>query len=210
MARSVLVLPLIFLLTATFAPAQEPTPTATPKPSPSPVPEGQKDDWRWKKDMDRPQRGDRDGGGPPRPPLPPLDKDGKDGDGPLMRFKKRLEQMSPEDRQHFQENWQRWKQMGANEQKDWQNRAKDDRERMKKVIDDAIQKTGLKLDDDQREVFVLRYRQERRKIEEQLHQEMDAKRESEIADMLQRLKSEFSTPKPTPAPAAATETPAKP
>lgn len=133
-----------------------------------------------------------------RPPPPLLDND-----SPLVRFKKRLEEMSPDERQHFQDNWKRWKQMGEGEQKDWQGRAAEERERMKKVIDDTIQKLGLKLDADQREVFVLRYRQERRKIEEQLRKEMDDKRESEINEMLQRLKGEFSTAKPAPAPGTA-------
>ncbi len=136
---------------------------------------------------------------------PPPDEN---GDGQSGRFKKRLEQMSPDERQHFLDNWKRWKEMGDGERKDWQQRAMDERNRMKKVIDDAIQGLGLKLDDDQREVFVLRYRQERRKIEEQLCQEMTAKRESEINEMLQRLKNEFSAPRPTPTPAPAAEKPA--
>lgn len=188
MVRSLLVIALIPLFSVTVA-LGEPTPTPTPNPSPT---EASKEDGHGKKD-----RGSRDKDQDHRK------SDDNDRDDSLARFKKRLEQMTPEERQHFQDNWKRWKQMGAGEQKDWQGRAMEERERVKKVIDDTIQKLGLKLDGDQREVFVLRYRQERRKIEEQLCKEIDAKRESEINDMLQRLKAEFSMPKPTPAPAAA-------
>jgi hypothetical protein len=180
MARPFRALALISLVPAALAFAE---PECTPSPSPSPA--GSPNNWWGKFD-----RG-RGPGGPDRRPS----GDG-DADGPLARFKKRLEQMSPEERQRFQENWKRWKQMGNGEQRDWQGRAEEERDRMKKVIDDTIQKIGLKLDDDQREVFVLRYRQERRKIEEQLRQEMDAKRATEIDAMLQRLKAEFSAPKP--------------
>jgi hypothetical protein len=194
---------LIALLSPGIAVAQPAPPTAAATPSaskPTPPPDGR----RPKKDHDH-DPGDRDSGR--RPPLPPLDHAGPGDqggqDGPLARFKKKMDQMSPEEREHFQENWKRWKQMGDGERKDWQQRAMDERERIKKVIDDTISKLGLKLDDDQREVFVLRYRQERRKIEEQLRSEMDAKRQAEVNEMLQRLKVEFSTPKPAPAPAPA-------
>ncbi len=72
------------------------------------------------------------------------------------------------------------------------------REKIAEEIQDALNKSGLKLDDDQREVYALRYTQERRKIEEALRKEMDQKRQLMVGDMLSRLKIEFSG---TPAPA---------
>ena len=75
------------------------------------------------------------------------------------------------------------------------------REKIAQEIQDAISKSGLRLNDDQREVYALRYTQERRKIEEALHKEMDEKRQSMVGDMMTRLKVEFAvtpTPKPTP------------
>jgi len=82
------------------------------------------------------------------------------------------------------------------------------REKIAQEIESAINRSALHLDEDQREIYALRYTQERRKIEESLRKEMDQKRQSMVADMLNRLKREFSPtstppPKPTPATAAA-------
>jgi hypothetical protein len=118
-------------------------------------------------------------------------------------FKKKLDQMTPEERARFKENWKRWKEMGDRERAEFQQRAAQEHAWMDKAIDDAVAKLGLTLDHDQKEVFALRYKQERRKIEEALCQEMRTKRDQQLNDMLQRLKTEFSTPKP-----AATATPA--
>jgi hypothetical protein len=127
------------------------------------------------------------------------------GEEPMFqKFRERLEQMSPEERQKFKDNWKRWKEMGDDERKDWQKRAMEERDRLKQNVDDALSKLGLKLDDDQREVFALRYRQERRKLEQSLCKEMDEKREAGVDEILQRLKTEFSnSPKPTPKPTPA-------
>jgi len=124
-----------------------------------------------------------------------------DEEGPFKRFHDKLDKMGPKEREQFKQNWQRWKEMGDKERKDWQQRASEERERVKKCIDDAIAKAGLTLNNDQREIFVVRYRQERRKIEEQLRQEMDIQREQKIDEMLVRLKAEFSAaPKPATTP----------
>jgi hypothetical protein len=171
MARSLLVVSLIALVSSGFALAEP-----ADSPAPSPRPPG-----------DHPPKGD---------PSPR-----NDDEGPFKRFHDRLDKMGPKEREQFKQNWQRWKQMGDRERKDWQQRAAEERERVRQCIDDAIAKTGLTLDNDQREVFVVRYRQERRKIEEQLRQEMDAKREQKIDEMLVRLKAEFTTaPKPSASP----------
>jgi hypothetical protein len=175
MARSLLVVALIALLPAGFAGAE---PSASPAPSPSSTPGDSS-----KKD----NAGARD-----------------DAEGPFKAFRDKLDKMSPKEREQFKQNWQRWKEMGDRERKDWQQRACEERDRVKKCIDEAIAKAGLTLDNDQREVFVVRYRQERRKIEEQLRQEMDAKRQEKIDEMLARLKTEFST---APKPAASPEKP---
>jgi len=196
MARSLLAVAAAAIF-ATGAAWADPTPSPTPQDG-APSSEGR----HSKKDRDG-DRPDRDGDRGPRAGdsdhRPPPDGQGQ----PPARFRKPLDSLTPEERQHFQENFQRWQQMGENERRDWQERAAKERERIRKIIDETIAKLGLTLDADQREVFVLRYRQERRKIEEKLCQEMDAKRQAQVADMLQRLKAEFSAPKPTPAPSPA-------
>ncbi len=82
--------------------------------------------------------------------------------------------------------------MTPEEQELYRDRELFRREKVAEEIQDAINKSGLKLDDDQREVFALRYTQERRKIEEALRKEMDQKRHTMVGDMLARLKLEFS------------------
>ena len=57
----------------------------------------------------------------------------------------------------------------------------------RKEIEEAIRSTGLQLDPDRRQVFVLRYAQERRKIEEQLRSEMEQKRQTMLREMIVNL-----------------------
>lgn len=116
--------------------------------------------------------------------------------------------MSPEERQHFEKNWERWKAMDDHERQEWKQRAMEARQRMKQTVDQAIAELGLQLTDDQRQVFTLRYFQERRKIEEELCKEMSAKREQMLSDMLQRLKTEFNAPNSASPSPSASPTPA--
>ena len=65
----------------------------------------------------------------------------------------------------------------------------------------ALKESGLELDGDRKAAFFKRYAEERRKIEEQLRQEMGEKRKPLVREMLARLKAEFATPAESPAPA---------
>jgi hypothetical protein len=110
-----------------------------------------------------------------------------------------FEQLSPDQKTKFLENLDQWKAMSPEEQELFRDRELFRRQKIASEIQDAIGKSGLHLDDDQQEVYVLRYTQERRKIEETLHKEMDQKRQLMVSDLLARLKVEFSAT-PTPAP----------
>ncbi len=154
----------------------DPSPAA---PSPSPVPA--RNDDQSKNDAPR--------------------REGKDG--MVTRFRQKIEQMDPKDRERFRANWERWKEMDDKERADWKKRAAAEKDRLKKGVDEAIAKTGLTLTAEQREAFARRYRQERCKIEEQLCKEMNGKRQEKIGAMLEQLKAEFSpaaaaSPSPTP------------
>lgn len=88
------------------------------------------------------------------------------------------------------------------------------REKIAQEIDETLKKSGLQLDADRREVFALRYAQERRKIEEGLRKEMEAKRRPMMQEMMERLKKEFSpfnnasaSPSPTASSAGAAASP---
>jgi hypothetical protein len=113
-----------------------------------------------------------------------------------------FEQLSSDQKNKFLDNLDQWKAMSPEEQELFRDRELFRREKIAEEIQDAINKSGLKLDDDQREVFALRYTQERRKIEEALRKEMDRKRQSMVGDMLSRLKIEFSSAPPPPEKAA--------
>lgn len=140
-----------------------------------------------------PKPGDAPGNRPGNPPC----KRGWDGeDSPGERFKRRLEKLSPEERERFQKNWDRWKAMGEKERDELRQRAEVERERVRRTIDDAIARAGLTLDKDQREVFAVRYRQERRKIEEDLRREFERVRSARIDQVLEKLKAEFTPARP--------------
>ena len=107
-------------------------------------------------------------------------------------------QLSPVQQQKFFDNLEQWKAMSPEEQALLRDQDVIRRQRMAQEIQDAIAKSGLNLDDDQREVYALRYSQERRKIEDELRKETQAKRQVMVADMLVRLKAEFSGSQWTP------------
>jgi hypothetical protein len=110
-----------------------------------------------------------------------------------------FDQLSPDQKNKFLDNLEQWKAMSPEEQELFRDRELFRREKIAVEIQDAIGKSGLHLDGDQREVYALRYTQERRKIEEALHKEMDSQRTAMVSAMLARLKIEFaSTPAPSP------------
>jgi len=126
----------------------------------------------------------------------------KSGD-PADFAQKLFDRMTPEEKERFKENFERWKTLPPEERQALMMHEKMRRERMLQEIDEAIKKTALQLDKDRREMFALRYAQERRKIEEQLRREMEEKRRPLLKEMIERLSREFSaqaTPSPSPAP----------
>jgi hypothetical protein len=113
-----------------------------------------------------------------------------------------FDQLSMDQQAKFLNNLDQWKAMSPEEQELYRDRELFRREKIAEEIQQAISKSGLRLDDDQREVYVLRYTQERRKIEEALRKEMDQKRQAMVTDLLARLKVEFTaTPSPAGTPA---------
>jgi hypothetical protein len=122
----------------------------------------------------------------PRPPKPDEWGDAR----------KVFEQLSPDQQKKFVDNLGQWKALPPEEQELLRDRDLLQRVKIAQEIQEGLNKSGLHLDEDQREVYALRYTQERRKIEEALRKEMDQKRQGMVNDMLGRLKLEFSTPPP--------------
>lgn len=111
--------------------------------------------------------------------------------------------MPPEDRQAFRRNAERWMQMSPEERKILREREQLYRERVKREVDAALRDSGLRLEGEKRDQFEQRYLQERRRIEHQLLQETETKRQQELPALQEKLKKEFQQSSPAPASAPA-------
>ena len=99
-------------------------------------------------------------------------------------------QLSPEERQTFRKNAERWLQMSAEERKLMRDREQLRRQRIKSEADAVLRDSGLRLDPGKRDLFQERYLQERRRIDRDLRQEYELRRQQQ----LERLKKEFQPP----------------
>jgi hypothetical protein len=120
--------------------------------------------------------------------------------------------MSPEDRQVFRRNAERWMRMNPAERNLMREREKLHREQLRREADAALRDAGLRLDQEKRELFEQRYLQERRKMERALRLEIETKRTQELPALNERLKKEFQQGSPSVKPtftAAPSTTPKK-
>jgi len=84
------------------------------------------------------------------------------------------------------------------------------RQRMLREAEAAIQQSGLQLEAEKRALYERRYLQERKRIERGLRQELEEKRQRELAPVMENLKKEFgeqpkaTSPSATVAPASST------
>ena len=135
-----------------------------------------------------------------------------EGGGPdaekFENVRKAIEALTPEQRKRFQENFLRWSNLPPEEKKALADREIVRRKRIAEDIDAALKEAGLELDPERRELFARRYGEERRKIEESLHKELDDRRRPLLKEMIARLKAEFSSTAPAaPKPAEAAPQP---
>ena len=70
------------------------------------------------------------------------------------------------------------------------------REQLKREAEKALREAGLRLDQEKRDLFEQRYLQERRRIERELRQEVEAKRHEQLPALQERLRKEFQEPSP--------------
>ena len=103
----------------------------------------------------------------------------------------RLHQLSHEERQAFRRNAERWLQMNPEQQKSLRERELVHRQKLKAEAEATIRQLGLRLDPNAQGQFEARYLQERRKIERELRPEVEAKRQMQLPQLNERLKSEF-------------------
>ncbi len=199
-------------------PAPSPSPVfSTPAPRSSPVeappwgnaPGSNPRPWEWRSwsSADNP---DKDVPNKPVPPAPGThEKSGPEPEDPgaVQRI---IEQLPPEERAVFTRNLKRWSQMTFEERQTLRRQAGERRQRMVEEMEGALRESGLHLDNDRREVFMLRYGQERRKLERDLQAKIAAERARRTPEIIERLKKEFgsaSAPPPAPTPAAPASSP---
>lgn len=113
------------------------------------------------------------------------------GHAPLNAGRDRFFQLSPDERQAFRRNAERWLQMNPEQQRVLREREQARRQRLKAEAEQAMRQMGLRLDPNAQGQFEARYLQERRRIERELRQEVEAKRQQQLPKLNERLKSEF-------------------
>jgi hypothetical protein len=103
-----------------------------------------------------------------------------------------LRNMAPEERQNWLRRFREFADLPPERLQELKNRQEMFRRKMREDVDAAIAATGMKFDDEQRRRFTERYAEERRKIEEDLRQQMEALRKPRVDALIEKLKGEFS------------------
>ena len=114
------------------------------------------------------------------------------------RVQQRFLQLSPEERQVFRRNAERWLKMDAQQRAMLRERERQRRQQIQVEAEAVMRDSGLRLENGARAQFEERYFQERRRMEQALRQEAEAKREQELPQLRERLKSEFQQRQATP------------
>jgi hypothetical protein len=110
---------------------------------------------------------------------------------PFNPARDRLNQLSPEERQVFQRNAERWLQMTPEQRRVLREREQARQRQLKADAEAAMRQMGLRLDPNAQGQFEARYSQERRRMERQLREEAEAKRQQELPQLNEKLKNEF-------------------
>jgi hypothetical protein len=111
------------------------------------------------------------------------------------QLRKVFEQLSAEQQERILQNFRRWQDLSQDEKEVLRQRERVQRQKQEASINEAYQKSGLQLSDEQRAQFRKRYLQERRRLEEQLAHDNQEKRQAGNAAIIEMLKKEFSNPK---------------
>jgi len=112
------------------------------------------------------------------------------------QLRKAFEQLSAEQQERILQNFHRWQDLSQDEKEVLRQRERVQRQKLEASLNEAYQKSGLQLNDEQRAQFHKRYLQERRRLEEQLVHDIQEKRLAGNAAIIEMLKKEFSNPKP--------------
>jgi Protein of unknown function (DUF3106) len=121
----------------------------------------------------------------------------------IEEIQKSIEQLPPEQQEKVLQNLHRWQALSP-EERDYIRQQEHVRHiKQEEAATEAYQKSGLHLTEAQRIQFRKRYVEERRKLEEEVAKESQQKRTAGNNTIVDQLKKEFSTPKPSPTPSVA-------
>jgi hypothetical protein len=127
------------------------------------------------------------------------------GPPPMPRHRSAMREqwhaMSPEDRQRFRSNAERWLGLPPEERHALRMQEAIRRERLRRDAEAAMRDSGLDLEAERRAQFEQRYFEERRRIDRALRQEIQERRQRELAPVLDELRREFAQPGGTTVPA---------
>ncbi|MGI8820842.1 MAG: hypothetical protein ACR2ID_08265 [Chthoniobacterales bacterium] len=139
---------------------------------------------------------------PGRDGAPGTQMQARPGPPMIMQSREAFRDMSPQDRQRFQHNMERWRQMPAEERSALRERETMRQERIRRDAEAALRDSGLQLEAEKRQQYEQRYMQERRRVDRALRQELQDRRQRELAPLVEQLKREFSAPQPSSTPAS--------
>src|ERR1700738_1054137 len=92
-------------------------------------------------------------------------------------LRKAFEQLSTEQQERILQNFHRWQDLSQDEKEVLRQRERVQRQKLEASINEAYQKSGLQLNDEQRAQFRKGYLQERRRLEEQIVHDEQEKRQ---------------------------------
>jgi hypothetical protein len=110
----------------------------------------------------------------------------------LEDLRRSIEQLTPEQQQKVLQNLHRWLALSPDERDVLRQRQRVRQQKEEESVTEAYQKSGLRLNEDGRELFRKLYLQERRKLEEQLAKETQEKRQKGDTTIVEKLKKEFA------------------
>ena len=121
----------------------------------------------------------------------------------IEEIRKSIEQLPPEQQEKVLKNLHRWQALSPEERDYLRQQERVRNQKQEESAAEAYQKSGLHLTEAQRIQFRKRYVEERRKLEEELAKESQERRTVGNTTIVEQLKKEFSTPKPSPTPSVA-------
>lgn len=113
-------------------------------------------------------------------------------DAGAQRFRKELEQLSPEQRERLKENLKQWQALTPEEKDLLRQREAMAQLKLRQAAEDSSMASGLSLASERKQAYVARYLQERRGIELNLRLEAQHKRKPLVQEMTAQLNAQFA------------------